>query len=189
MTILAAASAHAQRPYGIDVFAGNGVITWSTVKSANISFAWAKATEGTYYHDTNFVNNQINGKAAGVYMGAYHFARPDLDSPATEATYFWNFAKNYVLNDGKTLMPMLDFETFNGFVGASSYADWCNQWCYDVQTNAAAAGVNVTPVIYCSACSGACDLDSSDAEWGAWIADYNGQALANRHSLECLHLL
>ena len=173
--VLASISVRAQRPYGIDVFAGNGVITWSTVKSANISFAWAKGTEGTYYHDTNFVNNEINGKAAGVYMGAYHFARPDLDSPATEATYFWNFAKNYVLNDGKTLMPMLDFETFNGYVGASSYADWCNQWCYDVQTNAAAAGVNVTPVIYCSACSGACDLDSSDAEWGPWIANYNGQ--------------
>lgn len=173
--ILASRSAQAQRPYGIDVFAGNGVITWSTVKSAHISFAWAKATEGTYYHDTNFVNNQVNGKAAGVYMGAYHFCRPDLDSPSTEANYFWAFAKNYVLKDGKTLMPMLDFETFNGVVGASSYADWCNQWCYDVQTNAAAAGVSVTPVIYCSACSGACDLDSSDAEWGAWIADYNGQ--------------
>ncbi len=172
----AVASVEAQKPYGIDVFAGNGVITWTTVKSADISFAWAKATEGEYYEDTNFVRNQVDGKAAGVYMGAYDFCRPDLYSPSEEANYFWNFAKNYILNDGKTLMPMLDFETFNGVTGASSYADWVNQWCYDVQTNAAAAGVGVTPVVYCSACSGACDLDSEDAIWGAWIANYNGES-------------
>jgi GH25 family lysozyme M1 (1,4-beta-N-acetylmuramidase) len=175
LSILATATARAQRAYGIDVYAGNGVITWTTVKSANITFAWAKATEGTYYEDTNFVNNEVNGKAAGVYMGAYDFCRPDLYAPATEATYFWNYAKNYIKNDGKTLMPMLDFETFNGVTGASSYADWVNQWCFDVQTNASAVGVSVTPVIYCSACSGACDLSSLDAVWGAWIADYNGQ--------------
>ena len=175
LSSLATMTARAQRAYGIDVFAGNGVITWTTVKSANISFAWAKATEGTYYEDTNFANNEINGKAAGLYMGGYDFCRPDEYAPATEASFFWNYAKNYIKNDGKTLMPMLDFETFNGVTGASSYADWVNQWCYDVQTNAAAAGVSVTPVIYCSACSGACDLSSEDAVWGAWIANYNGQ--------------
>jgi GH25 family lysozyme M1 (1,4-beta-N-acetylmuramidase) len=175
LSTLATATARAQRAYGIDVYAGNGVITWTTVKSANITFAWTKATEGTYYEDTNFVKNEVNGKAAGLYMGAYDFCRPDENAPATEANFFWNFAKNYIKNDGKTLMPMLDFETFNGVTGASSYADWVNQWCFDVQTNAAAAGVSVTPVIYCSACSGACDLSSEDAVWGAWIADYNGQ--------------
>ncbi|HEX3624550.1 MAG TPA: GH25 family lysozyme [Verrucomicrobiae bacterium] len=170
-----ALTAHAQRAYGIDVYGYNGLINWTTVKNANITFAWTKATEGTYYTDTNFVNNEVTGKAAGVYMGAYDFCRPDENSPSTEANFFWNFAKNYIKNDGKTLMPMLDFETFNGVVGASSYADWVYQWCYDIQTNAAAAGVSVTPVIYCSACSGACDLTSDDAVWGAWIADYNGQ--------------
>ncbi|HEY1786804.1 MAG TPA: GH25 family lysozyme [Verrucomicrobiae bacterium] len=175
LSTLATATARAQRAYGIDVYAGNGVITWTTVKNADISFAWTKATEGTYYEDTNFVKNEVNGKAAGVYMGAYDFCRPDENTPATEATFFWNFAKNYIKNDGKTLMPMLDFETFNGVTGASSYADWVFQWCYDVQTNAAAVGVSVKPVIYCSACSGACDLNSEDSMWGAWIANYNGQ--------------
>jgi GH25 family lysozyme M1 (1,4-beta-N-acetylmuramidase) len=175
LSTLVTTTVRAQRAYGIDVYAGNGVITWTTVKSANISFAWTKATEGTYYEDTNFVKNEVNGKAAGIYIGAYDFCRPDENTPATEANFFWNFAKNYIKDDGKTLMPMLDFETFNGYVGATSYADWVNQWCYDVQTNAAAVGVKVTPVIYCSACSGACDLNSDDAEWGAWIANYNGE--------------
>ncbi|HEV2331344.1 MAG TPA: GH25 family lysozyme [Verrucomicrobiae bacterium] len=175
LSTLAATTAHAEKAYGIDVYGNSGLINWTTVKNADISFAWTKATEGTYYKDTNFANNEVTGKAAGVYMGAYDFCRPDQNSPSTEANYFWSFAKNYIKDDGKTLMPMLDFETFNGYVGATSYADWCNQWCYDVQTNAAAAGVNVTPVIYCSACSGACDLSSLDAVWGAWIANYNGE--------------
>jgi GH25 family lysozyme M1 (1,4-beta-N-acetylmuramidase) len=176
LSALAATTARAERAYGIDVYGNSGLINWTTVKNNDISFAWTKATEGTYYKDTNFANNEVTGKAAGVYIGAYDFCRPDENSPSTEANYFWNFAKNYIKNDGKTLMPMLDFETFNGYVGATSYADWCNQWCYDVQTNALAAGVIVVPVIYCSACSGACDLSSLDAVWGAWIADYNGKS-------------
>jgi GH25 family lysozyme M1 (1,4-beta-N-acetylmuramidase) len=173
--LLLSVPARAQRPLGIDVYAGNGSINWLSVKNAGITFAWAKATEGTYYQDANFTANQVNGKAAGIYMGAYDFCRPDENSPATEADYFWNFAGAYIKNDGRTFMPMLDFETFNGYIGASSYADWVNQWCYDIQTNAAAHGVSVTPVIYVSACNGACDLDSSVAQWRAWIANYNGE--------------
>src|SRR5258708_10875881 len=106
--------AAAQRPYGIDVSSYQGSINWSSVKSCGYIFAWTKATEGNYYQDADFVSNENNGKGAGVYMGAYHFARPDLNSPGTEASYYWSFAKSYVLADGKTLMPMLDFETFNG---------------------------------------------------------------------------
>lgn len=167
-------NAPAQRPLGIDVYAGSGVITWSTVKNADITFAWAKATEGTYYQDANFVDNQVNGKAAGVYLGAYDFSRPDLYTPTTEANYFWNYAGSYIKNDGKTLMPMLDVETFNGYAGASSYSDWVNQWCHSIQTNAAAHGVSVTPVIYISACN-ASYLDTSVSQWIPWIASYNGQ--------------
>jgi len=172
--ILAAEIAQAQRPYGIDVSSDQSTITWSSVQSAGITFAWAKATEGTFYIDADFKANEVNGKAAGVYMGAYHFAHPEVDSPETEAEYFWNVASNYVKNDGKTFMPMLDYETFKGpFIGASSYADWANQWCADVQALAAASGVSVTPVIYISACD-TTELSSVDAWTLPWIAAYNG---------------
>lgn len=175
LLLLVSLPAHAQRPLGIDVYSGSGTITWSTVKSNGIAFAWAKATEGTYYHDADFTANEVNGKAAGVYMGAYDFARPDLYSPATEASYFWNEAGPYIKNDGKSLMPMLDFETFNGYTNASSYADWVNQWCHDIQTNATAHGTTVTPVIYISSCN-ACYLNSTVSGWGAWLANYNGES-------------
>ena len=166
----------AQRPLGIDVSSYQGSITWSSVKGDGVVFAWAKATEGATITDGYFVSNENNGKAAGVYMGAYHFAHPNLNSPATEAAHFWSVAKNYITADGKTLMPMLDMEVFSGLVGASSYSEWANDWCNDIVADAAANGVKVKPVIYVSACN-ACYFNSSVSQWFSDIADYNGENL------------
>ena len=135
-----AGRALAQRPLGVDVSSYQGAsYDWTLAKSQGIVFAWAKATEGTYDDDADFVGNENNGKAAGIYMGAYHFCRPDLDSPGTEASFFWSDAGGYILADGKTFMPMLDVETFNGVTGATSYAQWVNDWCVDIVSDAANA--------------------------------------------------
>lgn len=165
----------AQRPLGIDVssYQGSGV-NWSSVKGSGRSFAWAKATEGNYYIDADFTINENNGKGAGVVMGAYHFARPDLTSPGTESSYFWNEAHGYIAADGKTLMPMLDMETWNGVVGASSYSAWANAWCNAVVSDAAGQGVSIKPFIYTSACS-ACNFNTSVSGWLSDIANYNGE--------------
>lgn len=170
---LAASPLMAQRPMGIDVSSYQGTINWSRVSAGGIQFAFTKATEGNYYQDAYFVGNMVNGKAAGVQMGTYHFARPDLTSPGTEAAYYWNFAHGYLLHDGKTIMPALDLEVFNGVVGATSYTDWANQWSADVASSASAAGLTVHPCIYTSACS-ACNLNTS-ITLTSWIADWNGE--------------
>ncbi len=167
--------AEAQRALGIDVSSyQGGSINWANVKSSGVTFAWAKATEGTYDDDADFVVNENNGKAAGVLMGAYDFCRPDLYAPATEESFFWSYAGSYILADGKTLMPMLDFETFNGVVGASTYSAWANSWCDDVVVNAANVGVTIKPFIYSSACH-FYEFDSSISQWYSDIADYNGE--------------
>src|SRR4029077_12402190 len=124
--------------------------------------------------DGDFVFNQNNGKAAGVIMGAYHFAHPNSASPGSEAGHFWGVAGPYTQADGRTLMPMLDFEVFSGVVGASSYSDWANQWCNDIVADASGAGVHVRPAIYVSACN-ACEFNSSVNGWIPSIADYNGE--------------
>src|SRR5258707_11768744 len=104
-----------QRPLGTDVssYQGSG-INWPTVKSDGVSFAWTKCTEGTGYFDADFAINEVNAKSAGVYIGAYHFARPDLNlftaGADAEADYFWNHAKNYIQGGNSYLVPMLDFE-------------------------------------------------------------------------------
>ena len=95
-----------QRPLGIDVSSYQGSadspptnIVWTNVRSAGITFAWAKATEGTFYIDADFAYNEAQAKSAGVLIGAYHFAHPDDDtnitgakSADTEVAYFWNTA-------------------------------------------------------------------------------------------------
>ena len=173
---LAPNHAQAARALGVDVssYQGSGV-NWTSVKSSGITFAWAKATEGTSITDADFTINASHGKSAGVYMGAYHFAHPASASPASEENHFWSVAGGYITADGKTLMPMLDMETFTGVTGASSYSDWANQWCDDAVADAAANNVHIKPAIYTSACS-ACNFNGSVAQWSSDIADYNGQS-------------
>jgi len=181
-----ASDVKANNIFGIDVSSYQGSINWSSVHGNGAVFAFAKATEGNYYEDAYFHGNMVNGKAAGVQMGAYHFARPDLNSPSTEATYFWNFAGGYINTDGKSLFPMVDFEVFNGVVGAANYTAWFNDWANDVKGK---DGTFLHPVIYCSAGTGACDLIEYDKSGGiqlsAWIADYDGENLYTGNPWGC----
>jgi GH25 family lysozyme M1 (1,4-beta-N-acetylmuramidase) len=172
------AQALAQRPLGIDVSSYQGSdINWTNVKSSGVSFAWAKATEGVTISDADFTINAVNAKAAGVYIGAYDFAHPENNTPAAEASHFWSVAGNYIKADGLSVQPVLDYETFTASdnipVGATSYADWANQWCKYIVSTAAAAGVTVRPIIYTSTCE-AGYLDSRDAQWLPWIANPSG---------------
>ncbi len=170
---LTASTAKAGRAYGVDVYAGDGSVNWTAAKSAGVGFAWAKATEGTYYEDANFAGNMDAGKGAGVLMGAYDFSRPDLYSPSTELNYFWNFANPWITTR-LSVAPMLDVETFNGVVGASSYTAWCNAWFSDLKSDVSGRGFKIfNPMIYISACS-ACELSGSGGGF-PWIADYNGE--------------
>jgi GH25 family lysozyme M1 (1,4-beta-N-acetylmuramidase) len=174
----------AQRPLGIDVSSYQGSanspqtnIVWMDVKNSGVSFAWAKATEGVTFNDADFVFNENNARAAGVCIGAYHFAHPENNTPMAEASHFWNVAGNYIRGDGLSVQPVLDYETFsapnNVPVGATSYADWANQWCNAIVSRAAAAGVVVKPIIYTSTCE-AGYLDGTVAQWTPWIANPSG---------------
>ena len=85
----------AQRPLGIDVSSYQGSanspatnIVWTDVKNSGVSFAWAKATEGVTFNDADFVFNENHAKAAGVVIGAYHFAHPESNTPMAEASHF-----------------------------------------------------------------------------------------------------
>jgi hypothetical protein len=108
-------------------------------------------------------------------MSAYHYAFPADSTPEVQADYYWNLAGPYIKADSKTVMPMLDMEVWTGYTGATSYTDWANKWCNRVIANAAAQGVTVKPMIYGSACA-MCNFNSSISQWGAFIANYNGQS-------------
>ncbi len=153
-------------------------MNWPSIKSGGITFAWAKATEGQGVNDSTYTAHMQNGKAAGIIMGSYHYAHPELNSAATEASHFWGRAATWTKSDGLTLMPMLDVEgsAFSGHVGSTSVSDWCNDWCTDIVADGQGAGsLSLTPIIYVSACN-ACGFDSSVGQWGADIANYSGNS-------------
>jgi lysozyme len=60
---------------GIDVSAVQGVIDWPDVAISGIRFAILKCTEGNKTNvDAFFASNLAAARAAGVVVGAYHFA-------------------------------------------------------------------------------------------------------------------
>ena len=185
----------AQRPLGTDIASYETNINWMAVKHAGGAFAWAKATEGTYYTNPLFTSQEIGAKVSGIYIGAYHYARPGIDtnitgalSADTEAAFFWSVASNYVKADGACLVPMLDWEDISVTNGANGsncttakLSAWVDQWCNDVSNDAAAMGVSaVRPVVYTGAwysnpTNGYPGLNTTVTNWPDWIADYNGR--------------
>jgi GH25 family lysozyme M1 (1,4-beta-N-acetylmuramidase) len=94
---------------GIDVSHWQGAINWGSVRNSGIQFAWIKATEGTTYKDDRFGTNYVGAYNAGVIRGAYHFARPDVSSGATQAGYFASNGGAWS-RDNLTLPGVLDIE-------------------------------------------------------------------------------
>ncbi len=72
---------------GIDVSAYQGNVDWGSIKAAGISFAFAKASEGTGFTDPTFQQNWAGMQAAGVIRGAYLFFHPRFD-PVEQAQLF-----------------------------------------------------------------------------------------------------
>lgn len=177
-TALVCERAHANNLFGIDLSSYETATNWPDVKAAGAHFAFVKATEGNYYENPDFKSYMVKGKAAGLLMGALHFARPDLDCVSTEVNYFWNFAGGYIIADSKSLDPAVDFEIFNSSDCQPDYTAWLNTWAKDVE--AKNSGIKHC-VVYCAACSGACDLIQYNLSGGikleAWIANFNGENL------------
>jgi GH25 family lysozyme M1 (1,4-beta-N-acetylmuramidase) len=167
----------AQRPMGTDVSSYQSAsLNWASLKSNGIAFAWAKATEGLTVNDSDYTTFQANAKAAGVLIGSYHFAHPELHiGPAgadQEAAHFWNIASNYIKSGGAYLMPTLDSETFTNIYDKASLSQWMHRWCDDIIAYAAAQNVTVKPVIYMSTSHANTWLDNTMTNFIPWFAQW-----------------
>lgn len=97
-------------PLGVDVSSIQGNVDWEAVIGAGDTFAWVKATEGTYYADKTYFYGQYEGSyTAGMIRGAYHFAIPSNSTGAAQADYFVANGGGWSA-DGRTLPGMLDLE-------------------------------------------------------------------------------
>jgi len=174
------ASVLAQRPLGIDVSAIQGSPNWASVKGSGITYAWCKATEGFTFNDASFANNMVNAKAAGVLVGAYHYARPDnqvgVAGAQQEAEHFWGIVSNYIKGGGSYMVPVLDIET--GLTGAgytrATLSQWVNAWCVAVTNRAFTNGIVLKPLVYTYVDYASTWLDNTVTNWPLWIAQYPG---------------
>lgn len=150
----------AQRPLGIDVSKWQPSINWSQVYGSGRVFAFIKATEGTGYTDPYLTTHTSGAKAAGLLVGVYHFARPDLgNSGTTEANWFVSAAGQYMT--GGHLPPVLDLESTGGNLAA-----WSNDFCNRVYQLK-----GVRPLIYTNWSFANNYLDNTNTVWDLWYAN------------------
>jgi GH25 family lysozyme M1 (1,4-beta-N-acetylmuramidase) len=94
---------------GHDVSSHQGNVDWPRARAAGARFAYVKATEGTGYVNPRFAQQYNGSYDVGMVRGAYHFARPDVSSGATQANYFVDHGGAWSA-DGRTLPGALDIE-------------------------------------------------------------------------------
>jgi GH25 family lysozyme M1 (1,4-beta-N-acetylmuramidase) len=136
---------------GIDVSSHDhdkgATLNWPTL-ATQMEFAYVKATEGTSYVNPYFTPDSSDAKAAGLYVGAYAYGRPDLGNPTGQADHFVD-TMTYE-HDGRTLPPFLDmewpyFDSVNTCFNQSTSAmvSWISSFMTRLQ-----ARTGVVPMIY-----------------------------------------
>jgi GH25 family lysozyme M1 (1,4-beta-N-acetylmuramidase) len=152
------------RALGVDVSSYQGTINWTSVKAAGRSFAIVKATEGKTFNSSTFTSQITGAKNAGVLVGAYHFARYDLNTAAAEASHFLAVAGKYVT--AGYLRPVLDVEHSTS-LSKTALSNWVNAWCTQVKS-----ATGVAPIIYSYVSYASAHLNSTVTQWPLWMAQY-----------------
>lgn len=123
---------------GIDVSHWQGTITWTQVRGAGKKFAYIKASEDADFVDPFYATNRAQAKAAGLVVGAYHFARP-----ATTAGDATAEADHFISTAGFTtgeLLPVLDLEVTGGLTSTQLQA-WVKGFLTELYTKTGVRGV------------------------------------------------
>jgi lysozyme len=157
---------------GIDVSHHQGEVNWHAVAESGITFAFAKATEGSAFVDPQFNRNWTGMKDASIVRGAYHFFRPTQPVEPQIA----NVLKAINDFDDGDLPPVLDLEeaqTPNGdeweSVHPKNRVSLVSSWLDGV-----ASRLGRKPIIYTR--RGFVEMDLPDAtalgQFPLWIAHY-----------------
>lgn len=171
--------AHECMPKGIDVSHYQGDINWAQVYGEGYRFAFAKATEGDHRPpviiDPYFTVNMNEGVHAGLLMGAYHLAHPEMNDAVDEAQFFVSIAGPY-LREGY-LRPFLDLEQeiVNEVIGEKGedegrkyLSNWVVTWISTVEEE-----TGVESIIYVGSYTAKNYLNDAIARYNLWIANYN----------------
>lgn len=127
---------------GIDVSHWQNTIDWTQVAASGVRFAFVKATDGRSYVDPMYEANRAGAAAAGVTIGAYHYARPDrsANDAIAEADHFVDVAAPAPGD----LLPVLDLEVAGG-LSTEEITAWTLAWLNEVTLR-----TGVKPIVYTS---------------------------------------
>lgn len=141
---------------GIDISKWQGVGTGDQAAD----FVICKATEGAGYVDPVCDQHYQRAKSQGKLLGVYHFARPDLNDPITEARFFVQNIQGYL---GEAILA-LDWEQ----PGTQHNVGWAKEWLDEVHRL-----TSIKPLVYMSASViGIADWSAVAKDYGLWIAGY-----------------
>lgn len=146
----------------IDLSNNNAEVDFKALAKAGVKGVWLKATEGDFFVDKTFAARRKAANAAGIRVGAYHFARPDRATIGTTEARF--FAKTVGKIGRKDLRPVLDMERVSGHGGDE---EWIRSWNRTVKNL-----LGVGPLFY-SYPGLIPELHLSEpVGYGLWLADY-----------------
>lgn len=157
---------------GIDVASHqhpNGApIDWGAVARSGQRYAIVKATEGTTYRNPWFASDDLGARRAGLYVGAYHYARPKhpVDASArAEAAYF--AANMGDPNAPGRLAPTLDLEEHGG-LSPADLARWTQVFLVELE-----ARTGKLPIIYTGSYFWNTHVRSTGfGRYPLWLANY-----------------
>lgn len=128
--------------HGIDVSRWQRRVDWERVKkmkvgNVKVTFAFIKATEGTWMKDPEFERNWSGAREAGIIRGAYHFFQPN----ASVKDQFLQFAKAVKLRSGD-LPPVVDVEETRG-MGKTQIQKYTKEFLELLEKN-----YKIRPILY-----------------------------------------
>lgn len=156
-------------------------INWNSVASSGKRFVFVKATEGPVgctsgspYTNPYFSSDYNGAGNAGMWRGAYHFARPrlPLTTAADDARRF--IAVAGVPSGGRDLPPVLDLEQACGMSKANVVA-WAKAWLDQVKVLTGYRAIVYTGYYFWHDYTGD-DHSIAGLGYPLWIARYASQA-------------
>jgi GH25 family lysozyme M1 (1,4-beta-N-acetylmuramidase) len=166
-------TSRATQTEGVDVSSHQGNVAWPTLWSSGVRWAYAKATEGTYYTNPYHAQQYNGSYDVGMVRGAYHFATPDTTTGAAQADYFVDRGGAWSA-DGRTLPGVLDIE-WNPYgddcygKSASSMVSWIRNFLDRYRARTGRDAVIYTATSWWKQCTG---NYAGFASTPLWIARY-----------------
>lgn len=157
--------------YGFDSSHHNRCVEFKDmVRTKDNAFCMMKATEGKMFEDPLFINRISELKnTSSIIIGAYHYARPENNSPLEE---FRNFSKvvdeaKEILNEN--LLLALDWEG-NALTWSrqETREQWIREWVNMVKMH-----YGYPPLFYIQSSEVDKYKVPAELDCGLWLADYS----------------